>query len=255
MGSCLSFPHFRGAFGHQHLVHGMVEGGKWGHASVSQLLGRGLGTSILYMGLWRVAGGGHVSVSPLLGGGLVTGVPCMGLWRMATGVVPQFFPTFWGGLRHQGLMHETVEGGGGEGLCLFPCSWKHLRGPGAGRGRWWRWGVHASERGGAALTAAWHHVADNQSEYSVGSEEEDEDFDERPEGTKPFQPSLCSPCCGPDPGLGVCTDNGVTPIPAWGCVQYLAWPQSHPEGLYSAWCGPDPTLGGLYSAWRSRSYL
>ncbi|XP_058876849.1 chromodomain-helicase-DNA-binding protein 3 isoform X1 [Acipenser ruthenus] len=31
----------------------------------------------------------------------------------------------------------------------------------------------------------WHHdVSDNQSEYSVGSEEEDEDFDERPEGRR-----------------------------------------------------------------------
>lgn len=29
----------------------------------------------------------------------------------------------------------------------------------------------------------WHDaISDNQSEYSVGSEEEDEDFDERPEG-------------------------------------------------------------------------
>ncbi|XP_029437894.1 chromodomain-helicase-DNA-binding protein 3 isoform X1 [Rhinatrema bivittatum] len=30
----------------------------------------------------------------------------------------------------------------------------------------------------------WHDVSDNQSEYSVGSEEEDEDFDERPEGRR-----------------------------------------------------------------------
>lgn len=29
----------------------------------------------------------------------------------------------------------------------------------------------------------WHaDISDNQSEYSVGSEEEDEDFDDRPEG-------------------------------------------------------------------------
>lgn len=31
----------------------------------------------------------------------------------------------------------------------------------------------------------WHaDISDNQSEYSVGSEEEDEDFDDRPEGNK-----------------------------------------------------------------------
>lgn len=35
----------------------------------------------------------------------------------------------------------------------------------------------------------WHaDISDNQSEYSVGSEEEDEDFDERPEGEE----SICT---------------------------------------------------------------
>lgn len=33
-----------------------------------------------------------------------------------------------------------------------------------------------------SLTTESFPLADNQSEYSVGSEEEDEDFDERPEG-------------------------------------------------------------------------
>lgn len=34
-----------------------------------------------------------------------------------------------------------------------------------------------------SLVSEWHaDISDNQSEYSVGSEEEDEDFDERPEG-------------------------------------------------------------------------
>lgn len=35
----------------------------------------------------------------------------------------------------------------------------------------------------------WHaDISDNQSEYSVGSEEEDEDFDDRPEGKqRPFE--------------------------------------------------------------------
>lgn len=35
------------------------------------------------------------------------------------------------------------------------------------------------------VVSEWHaDISDNQSEYSVGSEEEDEDFDERPEGEK-----------------------------------------------------------------------
>lgn len=34
-----------------------------------------------------------------------------------------------------------------------------------------------------SAVSEWHaDISDNQSEYSVGSEEEDEDFDERPEG-------------------------------------------------------------------------
>lgn len=34
----------------------------------------------------------------------------------------------------------------------------------------------------------WHaDISDNQSEYSVGSEEEDEDFDDRPEGEDRFK--------------------------------------------------------------------
>lgn len=33
------------------------------------------------------------------------------------------------------------------------------------------------------MTTAPFPFSDNQSEYSVGSEEEDEDFDERPEGS------------------------------------------------------------------------
>lgn len=33
------------------------------------------------------------------------------------------------------------------------------------------------------VVSEWHaDISDNQSEYSVGSEEEDEDFDDRPEG-------------------------------------------------------------------------
>lgn len=37
-----------------------------------------------------------------------------------------------------------------------------------------------------SLTTEPFPLADNQSEYSVGSEEEDEDFDERPEGSISF---------------------------------------------------------------------
>lgn len=43
----------------------------------------------------------------------------------------------------------------------------------------------------------WHaDISDNQSEYSVGSEEEDEDFDERPEGEE-------SKACAQTPTEGV----------------------------------------------------
>lgn len=39
--------------------------------------------------------------------------------------------------------------------------------------------------GDRAALPEWHaDISDNQSEYSVGSEEEDEDFDDRPEGNQ-----------------------------------------------------------------------
>lgn len=39
----------------------------------------------------------------------------------------------------------------------------------------------------AALTEWQDELSDNQSEYSIGSEDEDEDFEERPEGQSEFQ--------------------------------------------------------------------
>lgn len=43
----------------------------------------------------------------------------------------------------------------------------------------WAWPI---DRPPCAVSE-WHaDISDNQSEYSVGSEEEDEDFDDRPEG-------------------------------------------------------------------------
>lgn len=43
----------------------------------------------------------------------------------------------------------------------------------------WTWTVESSP----CALSEWHaDISDNQSEYSVGSEEEDEDFDDRPEG-------------------------------------------------------------------------
>lgn len=46
-------------------------------------------------------------------------------------------------------------------------------------GREWAWPI---DRPPCAVSE-WHaDISDNQSEYSVGSEEEDEDFDDRPEG-------------------------------------------------------------------------
>lgn len=48
-------------------------------------------------------------------------------------------------------------------------------------------GIQAERPGRAlSLTTEPSPLADNQSEYSVGSEEEDEDFDERPEGSVCF---------------------------------------------------------------------
>lgn len=52
-------------------------------------------------------------------------------------------------------------------------------------------GIQAESPGRAlcralSLTTEPSPLADNQSEYSVGSEEEDEDFDERPEGSVCF---------------------------------------------------------------------
>lgn len=45
-----------------------------------------------------------------------------------------------------------------------------------------RWACLAADRLLCAVSE-WHaDISDNQSEYSVGSEEEDEDFDDRPEG-------------------------------------------------------------------------
>lgn len=45
-------------------------------------------------------------------------------------------------------------------------------------------GVWVIDRRLCALSE-WHaDISDNQSEYSVGSEEEDEDFDDRPEGNE-----------------------------------------------------------------------
>lgn len=43
------------------------------------------------------------------------------------------------------------------------------------------WGID----GRLCALSEWHaDISDNQSEYSVGSEEEDEDFDDRPEGNQ-----------------------------------------------------------------------
>lgn len=48
----------------------------------------------------------------------------------------------------------------------------------------------------SCAVSEWHaDISDNQSEYSVGSEEEDEDFDDRPEGKLKFLKSnekMCS---------------------------------------------------------------
>lgn len=46
-------------------------------------------------------------------------------------------------------------------------------------GREWAWPIDKAP----CAVSEWHaDISDNQSEYSVGSEEEDEDFDDRPEG-------------------------------------------------------------------------
>lgn len=46
-------------------------------------------------------------------------------------------------------------------------------------GRDWAWPIDKA----LCAVSEWHaDISDNQSEYSVGSEEEDEDFDDRPEG-------------------------------------------------------------------------
>lgn len=46
-------------------------------------------------------------------------------------------------------------------------------------GREWAWPIDKPP----CAVSEWHaEISDNQSEYSVGSEEEDEDFDDRPEG-------------------------------------------------------------------------
>lgn len=43
----------------------------------------------------------------------------------------------------------------------------------------WAWPIDRP----LCAVSEWHaDISDNQSEYSVGSEEEDEDFDDRPEG-------------------------------------------------------------------------
>lgn len=45
----------------------------------------------------------------------------------------------------------------------------------------WAWPIDQPP----CAVSEWHaDISDNQSEYSVGSEEEDEDFDDRPEGKK-----------------------------------------------------------------------
>lgn len=57
-------------------------------------------------------------------------------------------------------------------------------------------GEKSKQKGSKHGSSRSHHsvfstLTDNQSEYSVGSEEEDEDFDERPEGgTFSFLPQL-----------------------------------------------------------------
>uniref|UniRef100_A0A3B3V5A6 Chromodomain helicase DNA binding protein 3 n=1 Tax=Poecilia latipinna TaxID=48699 RepID=A0A3B3V5A6_9TELE len=49
------------------------------------------------------------------------------------------------------------------------------------RGREWAWPIDKAP----CAVSEWHaDISDNQSEYSVGSEEEDEDFDDRPEGRR-----------------------------------------------------------------------
>lgn len=53
----------------------------------------------------------------------------------------------------------------------------------------------------SAHPAEWQdELSDNQSEYSIGSEDEDEDFEERPEGQSEFQSRL--------PGLPVPVSGG-----------------------------------------------
>lgn len=47
--------------------------------------------------------------------------------------------------------------------------------------------------GAPCAVSEWHaDISDNQSEYSVGSEEEDEDFDDRPEGKEKFKKKVKS---------------------------------------------------------------